>query len=488
MTDCQIAHVTQVLFHPVSSALTCSHRITHIFSGVRGRLVTLFMATRTFSLTRHPSDRKMSIDAAPKISLALGTKKQPQPSPTNGVKRSHAALGDEDDEAEHHGRVEEVSHFDQRKGGAIDSSRSEPRGPLVIASQSNRDWKQASHRNGNKRQRNGLPADAHQEGLDERVAQIEAEFESRKAKFGLNVKTREEVKHETVVGAHPSAQQLPSEERNGEESMHAQSVDQRAVNALLGVEQKSDLVLPATANEDEAFHRDFNTAPDMSTLADYDRVPVEQFGAALLRGMGWKDGEGIGAQRGKKIENPKIPERRPALLGIGAKEEAAIAQEMGAWGKAAKGRGGEIKIYNPVLLKDKKTGEKFTEEEWEKRKLVVERAKYELEFEEKEKERRRKVERRNDRERDDRREPGSTNDDRRNDDRRYRDDRSRRDEKSRRRDDYDRNDQYYGQGEQEYRRRDHVRREDDRKSSSRRHDERYRDRSRDRSHRDRHRR
>ena len=31
-----------------------------------------------------------------------------------------------------------------------------------------------------------------------------------------------------------------------------------------------------------------------STLADYTEMPVELFGAAVLRGMGWKKGEAIG--------------------------------------------------------------------------------------------------------------------------------------------------------------------------------------------------
>ncbi len=31
-----------------------------------------------------------------------------------------------------------------------------------------------------------------------------------------------------------------------------------------------------------------------STDADYERVPVEAYGLAMLKGMGWKQGEGIG--------------------------------------------------------------------------------------------------------------------------------------------------------------------------------------------------
>jgi G-patch domain len=36
---------------------------------------------------------------------------------------------------------------------------------------------------------------------------------------------------------------------------------------------------------------------DQATADDYDKVPIEQFGMALLRGMGWKDGDGIGKNK-----------------------------------------------------------------------------------------------------------------------------------------------------------------------------------------------
>ena len=31
-----------------------------------------------------------------------------------------------------------------------------------------------------------------------------------------------------------------------------------------------------------------------STEADYETIPVEAYGLAMLKGMGWKKGEGIG--------------------------------------------------------------------------------------------------------------------------------------------------------------------------------------------------
>ncbi|KAK5004943.1 DNA primase large subunit Spp2 [Cryomyces antarcticus] len=100
----------------------------------------------------------------------------------------------------------------------------------------------------------------------------------------------------------------------------------------------------------------------MATLAEYEAMPIEEFGAALLRGMGWKDGDPIGKRKGQQAAKPRLLERRPALLGIGAKEEAAVGVELGAWGKGAKG-GRRDQPYTPVILKNAKTGEQLTEEE-----------------------------------------------------------------------------------------------------------------------------
>lgn len=72
------------------------------------------------------------------------------------------------------------------------------------------------------------------------------------------------------------------------------------------------------------------------------------------------------------------------------KFEVVVVEEMGMWGKVVK-CGGEVKIYNFVLLRDKVMGEMFMEEELVKKKERVEREKFEMEFEVKErvKERRR---------------------------------------------------------------------------------------------------
>uniref|UniRef100_A0A0R3S4F4 G-patch domain-containing protein n=1 Tax=Elaeophora elaphi TaxID=1147741 RepID=A0A0R3S4F4_9BILA len=57
--------------------------------------------------------------------------------------------------------------------------------------------------------------------------------------------------------------------------------------------------------------------PLNSVDADYDSVPIEVFGLAVLRGCGWQEGEGIG-KTNKKVVPLRISSRRPKGLGLGA--------------------------------------------------------------------------------------------------------------------------------------------------------------------------
>ncbi|XP_076253205.1 G-patch domain and KOW motifs-containing protein [Rhynchophorus ferrugineus] len=53
------------------------------------------------------------------------------------------------------------------------------------------------------------------------------------------------------------------------------------------------------------------------TLEDYESIPVADFGLAILRGMGWKDGMPIG-KNVSKTALVSVPELRPKGLGLGA--------------------------------------------------------------------------------------------------------------------------------------------------------------------------
>ena len=56
--------------------------------------------------------------------------------------------------------------------------------------------------------------------------------------------------------------------------------------------------------------------PESSKLEDYNAVPIEQFGLAMLRGMGFQADEGVGKTK-QKVNEIKV-EVRPKGLGLGA--------------------------------------------------------------------------------------------------------------------------------------------------------------------------
>ena len=166
-----------------------------------------------------------------------------------------------------------------------------------------------------------------------------------------------------------------------EEAPLPRTVDEEALDALLGQGLKgSTLILPAIAandeeaimqnrrsgvNEDDSFRSDVASRPDSASFDEYAAVPIEEFGAALLRGMGWKEGDAVGKRKNQKVA-ARVVERRPALLGIGAQEVPGGVEELGAWGKTTtNGKRKVEKAYTPVLLRNTRTGEILTEEELE---------------------------------------------------------------------------------------------------------------------------
>ena len=66
------------------------------------------------------------------------------------------------------------------------------------------------------------------------------------------------------------------------------------------------------------FKQDMAVLPDIQGADEYDEVPVEGFGAALLAGYGWKEGSAIG--RDKSKGDVKVVERgrRAGTTGLGA--------------------------------------------------------------------------------------------------------------------------------------------------------------------------
>ena len=67
------------------------------------------------------------------------------------------------------------------------------------------------------------------------------------------------------------------------------------------------------------YQQQLQAAAEQSTLDDYASTPIEEFGAALLRGMGWEEGKAVG-RRNIRGTIPQAIEfvPRPSGLGLGA--------------------------------------------------------------------------------------------------------------------------------------------------------------------------
>ncbi len=137
-----------------------------------------------------------------------------------------------------------------------------------------------------------------------------------------------------------------------------------ALDALMGNAPASIRTIPVASGDDA----DPQESSEVSQL-DYLAVPVGDFGQAVLRGMGWKDTETIREANGEpsNVLKPKIHDRRPALLGVGAKPSSAVGVELGEWGKNSLKKGAQAVSYNPILLKNKNTGELLSEEQLQAR-------------------------------------------------------------------------------------------------------------------------
>ncbi|MCJ1349886.1 hypothetical protein MMC31_008129 [Peltigera leucophlebia] len=320
--------------------------------------------TKPFSIALPSSKPKQLLHAARK--------------PLNFKKRPHSSLADsESDDESINQEPQLVSSFDNSAGGAITvNGDGKPKAPLVIQGQRNRDWREETRR---KRGKNLLPADV--QGLRSGQIPLEntvAEKQNELQEFGL-VSVIMEAKDRDGDLLMPEA--LIKKNESQEEAPLPRTVDEEALDALLGQGLKgSTLILPAIAandeeaimqnrrsgvNEDDSFRSDVASRPDSASLDEYAAVPIEEFGAALLRGMGWKEGDAVGKRKNQKVA-ARVVERRPALLGIGAKEVPGGVEELGAWGKTTtNGKRKVEKAYTPVLLRNTRTGEILTEEELE---------------------------------------------------------------------------------------------------------------------------
>ncbi|KAI5295439.1 hypothetical protein KEM52_001384 [Ascosphaera acerosa] len=318
---------------------------------------------------------------------------------------SSARLGlDEDEEAlatEKHGSAQQQELTAFVNGTAVTADREEVKGPLVIAVPKTNNWRDRVQARSSGRTAAAPHGGQSTDKAATGDADGTAETLAATSQYGLIYAapsapaTAAGAESETLSAETPAQSDTPL------------SQDEAALQALIteskddGGMRKSTLVIPAAApppqsagqtyDETRSFREDVASRPDPASLASYEAVPVEEFGAALLRGMGWKEGQAVGKSsygspapdaKAAAAVKPRVLERRPGFLGIGAKAIPGKGGdlEIGAWGKAAmrKAKGGSGEgLYTPVVLRNKRTGETIAEDEFrrlqEKQKLESQR-------------------------------------------------------------------------------------------------------------------
>lgn len=85
--------------------------------------------------------------------------------------------------------------------------------------------------------------------------------------------------------------------------------------------------------------------PDEPAVADYENVPVEEYGLAMLRGMGWKPGDPIGNTNMKHV-TPVQAAIRPKGLGLGAGQNVANKKQSDKEEELILGKGSYVYIEN----------------------------------------------------------------------------------------------------------------------------------------------
>ncbi|KAJ3172593.1 hypothetical protein HDU88_005922 [Geranomyces variabilis] len=101
------------------------------------------------------------------------------------------------------------------------------------------------------------------------------------------------------------------------EAMDDGSATHNAVSYLPLIAQNVVPGLAELTDPVDKYRHDVAQRPDELAMDDYTRVPIEEFGTALLRGMGWENGRPVG-KNPKGLTEPISLKSRPHLLGLGA--------------------------------------------------------------------------------------------------------------------------------------------------------------------------
>ncbi|KAM3511032.1 hypothetical protein MY11210_005309 [Beauveria gryllotalpidicola] len=296
---------------------------------------------------------------APSSSSSHSSKLKPKPTPASSLgkrPRTHAFGGgggdsdsDDDDDNNKRGQHESITGFgvDGAETERARSNEEVQRKEYVIARQPNRDWRdEIREQRGARRSKNLLPAEARAAaaaqnggGGSSSTADAAPADQDSGIQWGLTVKEKKPADAETPSAATADDNGDKDTPKQAEPAPPPppQSADDEAMDALLGKRPAKDTPRVITT-EDDAYARDVSVAGAASTLADYDAMPVEEFGAALLRGMGW-NGE-PSSSSSKPNNKVRMPQRRQNRLGLGAKA-LNEAEDLGGWNQKGPGAAGK---------------------------------------------------------------------------------------------------------------------------------------------------
>ena len=222
---------------------------------------------------------------------------------------------------------------------AEDTNRGQkPEGPLVIPSMPNRDWRQVttnkrpSYRPETRRRETEDDTKPDRIGDEPQRSGLRFAVRQEEKASGDDVKVKQELPDSTHTNGDGDAfqaavKQEPIDPSEVKPESKPPTLEEQALQALLAGDMSTEsdaeraqreLVIMserdreiAPISEGDALQRDLDALPEESTGDDYRNVPIEAFGMAMLRGMGWNPKDDTNT----KIHTPKA---RPGQLGLGA--------------------------------------------------------------------------------------------------------------------------------------------------------------------------
>ncbi|KAK4138172.1 hypothetical protein BT67DRAFT_430844 [Trichocladium antarcticum] len=227
---------------------------------------------------------------------------------------------DADTDQESHGRHQAITSYDL-PGANLDDKRGSKREDSSKPSGQDRDDPPEKTGNADQRQDDG-PKARHGSAAAER------ETQDKPVKWGLtiNMRTKGGARDGKETDSRSRSGRAGSEELEGRGrgKNATKSIDDEAMDALMG------------ANRPKHRQPDSDAADREPCPEDYRSIPIDDFGATLLRGFGWD-----GKLRGKVKEVT----RHANLTGLGAKDTKG-AEDLGSWNQKT------AKDSRPVRLDD----------------------------------------------------------------------------------------------------------------------------------------